>query len=82
MSAKISTVFILIAALALNGTATAGPLATQAPEGPAPSLAGSQPAQVSAALRSGPVMFIENVGQFADIARFYVHGGSSSLWLT
>jgi hypothetical protein len=119
MKAKLSTVFVLIAVLALtlNGAVTAGPLATQAPEEPAPSLAGSHQAKVSTALRSGSVMFIENVGQFdpstpsagqapstrspvpalsrpvhdgaalaqagqAERARFYVHGGSSSLWLT
>jgi hypothetical protein len=32
-------------------------------------------AQVSAALRSAPVMFIENVGQFDAGARFQVRGG-------
>jgi len=110
MKAKLFTVFILIAFLSptMSGAATAGAPATQAPEGPAPSLASSQQAKVSTALRSGPVMFIENVGQFdpstrspvpalsrpgqdgaalaqavqAERARFYVHGGGSSLWLT
>ncbi len=30
----------------------------------------------------GDVLFIENVGQFADAARFYAWGGGSGLWLT
>lgn len=29
----------------------------------------------------GDVLFIENVGQFADAARFYAWGGGSGLWL-
>jgi len=84
MKAKISTVFTLIAVLALtlSGAATAQAGSSQAPEVPALSLAGSQQAEISTALRSGPVMFIENVGQFDEHARFYVNGGSSSLWLT
>ena len=36
---------------------------------------------VSAALRSAPVMFIENVGQFDEHARFRVWGGSGTMWL-
>jgi hypothetical protein len=30
----------------------------------------------------GDVLFIENVGQFVDAARFYAWGGGSGLWLT
>ncbi len=30
----------------------------------------------------GDVLFIENVGQFGDAARFYAWGGGSGLWLT
>jgi len=37
---------------------------------------------VSAALRSAPVMFIENVGQFDERARFQVRGGMGTMWLT
>jgi len=33
------------------------------------------------ALRSSPVMFIENVGQFADGARFQVRGADRIIWL-
>ncbi len=32
--------------------------------------------------RNSPVMFIENVGQFNDGARFQVRGGNGTLWLT
>ena len=32
-------------------------------------------------LQSAPVMFIENVGQFDDDARFHVRGGDYDLWL-
>ena len=31
--------------------------------------------------RSSPIMFIENVGQFANGARFQVRGGSDTMWL-
>ena len=36
---------------------------------------------VARALRSAPVMFIENVGQFPDGARFQVWGGPATVWL-
>jgi hypothetical protein len=39
-------------------------------------------AQGTEALHSSPVMFIENVGQFADGARFQVRGGDKTIWLT
>jgi hypothetical protein len=38
-------------------------------------------AHVSAALRSAPPMFIENVGQFDQRARFQVYGGNATLYL-
>ena len=37
--------------------------------------------RVSAALRSTPVMFIKNVGQFDDRVRFQVRGGMGTMWL-
>jgi len=56
----------------------------------APGLAQSRPAvpathnsaRVVAALRSAPVMFIENAGQFAEGARFQVRGGDRTIWLS
>jgi len=42
----------------------------------------SNPAQVMAALRSSPLMFIENVGQFDERARFQVRGATGgTMWL-
>lgn len=37
--------------------------------------------QVAAALRSSPIMFIENVGQFGKGARFQVRGASGNIFL-
>jgi len=37
---------------------------------------------VTEALRSSPVMFIENVGQFDERARFQVRGAIGTMWLT
>jgi hypothetical protein len=37
--------------------------------------------RVSTAFRSNPVMFIENVGQFDDRARFQVRGSMGTMWL-
>jgi hypothetical protein len=38
--------------------------------------------QVQSALHSTPLMFIENVGQFDEGARFLVRGGQGAVWLT
>lgn len=38
-------------------------------------------ARVQQAPRSGQIMFIENVGQFAESARFQVRGGNGAMWL-
>ena len=46
----------------------------------APSLS-PDPEQASQALANDPLMFIENVGQFAGGARFLVHGGDRTIWL-
>jgi len=46
-----------------------------------PPAAATDRAQVKTALQSVPLMFIENVGQFADDARFQVRGGDHTLWL-
>jgi len=46
----------------------------------APSLP-PDPEQASQALANDPLMFIENVGQFAEGARFLVHGGDRTIWL-
>jgi hypothetical protein len=70
MKARIWYVVILLCVLALAwsgpGTAQVGS-AQSRPAAPAPG--------------SSPVMFIENVGQFAGGARFRVYGGARTLWL-
>ena len=50
---------------------------TQTVESPAP----ADLAQAREALESAPLMFIENVGQFNESARFQVRGGYGTLWL-
>jgi hypothetical protein len=37
--------------------------------------------QVGQPLADAPLMFVENVGQFAGGARFLVHGGDRTIWL-
>jgi pimeloyl-ACP methyl ester carboxylesterase len=49
---------------------------------PRSTITDSSQAQGTEALHSSPVMFIENVGQFADGARFQVRGGDKTIWLT
>jgi hypothetical protein len=44
-------------------------------------LVAGQPPFAAKALRSAPVMFIENVGQFPDDARYQVWGGPATTWL-
>lgn len=38
--------------------------------------------QMQQVLQSSPLMFIENVGQFAEDVRFQVRGGDRTIWLT
>lgn len=42
----------------------------------------SAASSVAETLTDNSVMFIENVGQFDEGARFQVHGGSSTIWLS
>ncbi|MCX6029592.1 MAG: SBBP repeat-containing protein, partial [Chloroflexi bacterium] len=46
-----------------------------------PAVAQQPPAVPDQTVRSSPVMFIENVGQFAEDARFQVRGGDGTMWL-
>jgi len=64
-------------AVAPTGQEQALPL----PVVPQPAATGSPQAMVTEALRSSPVMFIQNVGQFADGARFQVRGADKTIWL-
>ncbi len=46
-----------------------------------PGSAQQPPAVPDQIVHSSPVMFIENVGQFAEDARFQVRGGRGTMWL-
>jgi len=61
---------ILIAILSLLLPASRLPAAAQQP-----------PTASKQTSRSSSIMFIENVGQFADGARFQVRGGNGTMWL-
>jgi len=67
----------IVLALSPAPSSVAGPILSSV-EGPAPA---PDRAQVAQALRSAPVIFIENVGQFPDGAHFQVRGGSGTIWL-
>ncbi len=64
----------------LSGPATASVRATL-PVASQFAATDSPQARVTESLRSSPVMFIENVGQFDDSARFQVRGGDKTIWL-
>jgi len=69
-------------AIAPNAVAPAGQeQALPLPVTPQPAATGSPQARVTEALHSSPVMFIQNVGQFADDARFQVRGADKTIWL-
>jgi len=73
---------VFITAILLLVSSTAQPTAAQTQPIPfASPTSVSDPARVSAALRSSPVMFIENVGQFGVSARFQVRGGNGTVYL-
>jgi hypothetical protein len=54
----------------LTGTVGEQPTATPGASGPAQNLV------------NGPLIFVENVGQFSDTVRFQAPGGNRTLWLT
>jgi hypothetical protein len=79
MKARWFTTFVLVVILTLLVPGGAPPSAAQSQ--PAVPVPVPDRARVSAALRSAPLMFIENVGQFDQRARFQVRGGDATLWL-
>ena len=88
MKAKLFVVLSLLALASLLAGAVAaqGPGPSALPSVPPAASAEGSPAadaqaQAAAALQGGSVMLIENVGQFADGARFQVRGGDHTLWL-
>jgi hypothetical protein len=83
MKAKTQTVMSLVAVLGttLSGALTAPIGADQAPHDPAASFVLSEQQDEAESASSGGVMFIENVGQLGDGARFQVRGGNGTIWL-
>jgi Beta-propeller repeat len=67
----------LVITLSPGAPASAAVLAGSVP----PSSALPQPAIVSAALKSAPVMFVENVGQFGAGTRFQVRSANGTVYL-
>ena len=74
-------VLMALLALTLSGPATASVGATLAVASQ-PAETDSPRARIAGALRSSPVMFIQNVGQFDERALFQVRGGDKIIWLT
>ena len=83
MKHKTLKIILTLAALAafFFGSALFLPAKAGHPEGPGSGEVASSPGQVKPP-RPGSVMFIENVGQFPEGARFQVWGGSHTVWLT
>ena len=69
---------LAVLALTLSGPATVSVGAGQAPVEPAAPLARS--AGEGPGVTASPVMFIQNVGQFAESARFQVRGSDRTIW--
>ena len=70
MKAKIITLTALVVLVPLLDKATTAYSFGDAPK-----------SNAHASLRASPAMFVENVSQFADGARFQVRGGDRSIWL-
>jgi hypothetical protein len=78
-STRLSSIVVLI--LTLSRPATPPVQAGQPPLDRSASRLSSEEPDEAATSPSGGVMFIENVGQFGDGARFQVRGGSGTIWL-
>ena len=71
-------ILVLVTALLVPGGAQSRLAQPQLADPPA---AAPNRAQATKALHRSPVMFIENVGQFAEGARFQVRSGTGTMWL-
>jgi len=74
-----NVILLLALLLPIAGHPTAAALSEDIPT--TPQAAAPVAANASEILRNSPVMFIENVGQFDEGARFQVRGGNGTLWL-
>jgi|GEM_PF-2677684 len=88
MKAKIFRIITILAILALtfltppvHGGMVNGPAPARATLAIAPQSTTVLQAKVTEALRSSPVMFIQNVGQFDERALFQVWGSDKTIWL-
>jgi hypothetical protein len=70
LAAGVAIVLTQIDPSRLTGTVGEQPTATPGAAGPAQNLI------------NGPLVFVENVGQFSDTVRFQAPGGNRTLWLT
>ena len=75
----LNVILLLALLLPIAGHPTTAALSEDLPT--TPQAAAPVAANASEILRNSPVMFIENVGQFAEGARFQVRGGNGTLWL-
>jgi pimeloyl-ACP methyl ester carboxylesterase len=84
MNAKLllTVMLLIVLILAPITPSTHGETLIRPTMAPQSTITDSLQAQGTEALHSSPVMFIENVGQFADGARFQVRGGDKTIWLT
>jgi hypothetical protein len=84
MNAKLllTVMLLIVLILAPITPSTHGETPIRPTMAPRSTITDSSQAQGTEALHSSPVMFIENVGQFADGARFQVRGGDKTIWLT
>jgi hypothetical protein len=83
MNAKLllTVMLLIVLILAPITPSTHGETPIRPTMAPRSTITDSSQAQGTEALHSSPVMFIENVGQFADGARFQVRGGDKTIWL-
>ena len=75
----LTCLLVLTSTLSSSGVALAAQLSQPSPVRSVAAVPAK--AAVNQALRASPVMFIENVGQFAEGARFQVRDGGGTMWL-
>jgi hypothetical protein len=81
MKQKLFTLLALFLILGLLPPASPAPASAVVQESTPPETSAPDATATEQAFRSSPVMFIENVGQFDDRARFQVRGGMGTMWL-
>lgn len=74
-------IFALVALLTALTIVASNGVALEQHSYPDDASGGAGAPTVAAGARSSPVMFIENVGQYADGARFQVRGAQRAMWL-